>query len=575
MRPLALALPLLAAGFLGAAIAARPVPQKSVKVTFYLSTECPVAAKYTPRIRQIVEDFAVKGVEFESRFPNAADDAAKMAAYLTERELGMTGSLDVGGVQAEADGVRVVPAVVVRDGEGRVLYRGAIDDSRYSDGVKRSYLCDALAAVLKGQTPQPRETESFGCAVQPGPMPPVMEEVSYAGQVAEILNRHCVDCHRPGQVGPFSLIGYENASKWSKMVATVAESRRMPPWPADPNVGEFSHENRLSDAQVETLKRWDAAGAPRGDAANEPPTPTFTSEWGAGEPDIVLEMPEEFSVGADGRDEYWNFVVDPKLKEPVWVSGIDVRPGNTRIVHHVIAFLDDSGQAEKLAASGRAGGYKTFGGVGFVPSGALGGWAPGLRPALLKDGAAMRLEPGTKVILQVHYNKSGKPETDRTKIGLYLAKKPVKERVEIAWLANPAIRIKAGDPAAKFTQTIPIPVDVRLYSLMPHMHYLGRSMKATWVKPDGTEQGLINVPDWSFNWQLQYALKEPLLLPRGSKLRIEATYDNSSANPNNPSDPPRDVRWGEETTDEMMLLVASISVPMLGTRESGLMRGRR
>lgn len=573
MRPLSLALPLAAAALLGAAIAARPVGRTRATVTLYLSTECPVAAKYTPRIQAIVKEFGGKGVEFEAQFPNEADDESKVATYLNERSLGISGQLDQGGVRAEADGIEVVPAVVVRDSEGRVVYRGAIDDSRYSDAVKNPYLRDALTAVLAGQKPETSETEPFGCAVQPGPKPVAMEEVTYCGQVAKIMNEHCVDCHRPGQVGPFSLIGYDNAKKWSKMAAIVTESKRMPPWPAEPGVGEFAHENRLNEAQIETLKRWDAAGAPRGEAAKEPPTPTFDSEWGAGEPDVVLEMAEEFSVSADGRDEYWNFVVDPKLKEPVWVSGIDVRPGNTRIVHHVIAFLDDTGQAEKLAAKGRSGGYKTFGGVGFIPSGALGGWAPGLRPNLLPDGSAMRLEPGTKVILQVHYSKSGKAETDRTKIGLYLAKSPVKERVEIAWLANPVIRIKAGDSAAKFTQTIPIPVDVRLYSLMPHMHLLGRSMKATWIKPDGTEQGLISVPDWNFNWQLQYALKEPLILPRGSKIRIEAVYDNSTGNPNNPSNPPRDVRWGEETTDEMMLLVASISVPMLGTRESGLGRG--
>jgi len=532
------------------------------RVTVYLSTDCPVAAASSPRLVRLVDEYASRGVEFEGLFPNEMETEQGIAKYASERNFKFTVRLDVGGEQAKRDGVEIVPTVIVRNAEGQIVYRGPLDDEKVSTRVTKNYAADALAAVLEGRSPAEKEVEPFGCLLMAGEPVPTMEEVNYADHVAAILNDKCVTCHRPGEVAPFSLIGYENARKWSRMIALVTKDGRMPPWLAADGV-EFAHDLRLDPRQKEILQRWAEADAPQGNPNRIPATPTFPADWAMGTPDMVVQMPEPFQLAAEGEDEYWHFVIKPNLDEPVYVQGIDVRPGNRTVVHHVIAFLDESGASDRLvqASGARSGGYRNGGGgPGFIPSNSFGGWAPGMMPTRLPAGTGFLLKPGTNIVLQVHYHKSGKEETDQTKMALYFAKEEVTKPVSIAWLANPGIRIPAGDPAKSFTQTLPIPVDVTVYSLMPHMHYLGRKMKATVVKPDGTEEVLIQVDDWNFNWQFAYMLKEPYKIKGGSRLRIEATYDNSAENPHQPSNPPRDVRWGEETTDEMMLLVAAISV---------------
>ncbi len=387
---------------------------------------------------------------------------------------------------------------------------------------------------------------------------------TYSGEIANLLNQKCVTCHRPGETGPMSFVGYENAKKYSKMIAFTTGKGKMPPWKTIPVDLEFADDNHLSKEEIEMLASWSENGAPIGDKNAIPPTPEFAEGWKLGQPDALWKVPYEHTLSAEGKDEYWNFVISPDIKEPVWISGIDVKPGNRKIVHHVIAFLDDKGRGKNLVQS-KDGDKKSAylsqgGGVGFTPDGSVGGWAPGTNPSRLPDNAGFLLKPGTDIILQIHYNKSGKVEKDQTEIGVYYNKGKVTEPVELAWMANPLIRIKAGDDKAKFTQSLTLPADIRIYSIMPHMHLLGREMRASATLPNGNTIRLIDVPDWDFNWQLVYGLKEPMVLPKGTKIKIEAVYDNSSNNPHNPSDPPKAVRWGEETTDEMMLLVVAYSV---------------
>lgn len=544
---------------------AGPRPGEKGTVVFYMSTECPVTAAYTSRINRIAEEYSASGFEFTGLYPQASDDDVKVKNFVKERGFKFNCSLDLGGAKAKADGVTTVPTVVVRDSRGQLLYFGAIDDNKVTDLVHSSYLSDALKAIAAGsKISTPQKTVPVGCVLSPGAVPPPLEKVNYAEHVATILNNHCVSCHRPGEVAPFSLVGYDNAKNWAPTVAAVTASKKMPPWKAVPGIGEFKHENRLTDTEIETIKRWADAGAPRGEKSKEPAAPKFSGEWGLGEPDMVMQIPKPFKVSADGQDEYWHFVLKPDIKEPMFVQAIDVKPGNKKIVHHVILWLDESGAADKLLAEkGQNGAYLTFGSPGFMPDNSFGGWAPGMRAERMPEDAGIMLKPGTNVVLEVHYHKSGKEETDQTKVGLYFAKdaKKVSNHVEIAWLANPFIKIKAGLADQKFKQTIPIPTDVKLYSLMPHMHMLGQEMKATYVHPDGTEEPLIYVDDWDWNWQFTYGLKEPKILKKGSKVVIEAIYDNSENNLYNPNKPPKEVTWGEQTTDEMMLLVAAISIP--------------
>ncbi|MBX3096764.1 MAG: redoxin family protein [Fimbriimonadaceae bacterium] len=550
----------LTAGFIAANQDSRQ--DESVKVTFYLSTDCPVAAATSPRIVRLAEKYSNEGVSFEALFPNELETTQGIMQYAKERDFNFPVALDVAGTQARKDGVKIVPTVIVRNASGAIVYRGPLDDEKVSTRVSKSYAADALDAVLAGRTPVQKDVEPFGCFLMAGDPLPTMEEVNYAEHVAEILNEKCATCHRPGEVAPFSIIGYENAKKWSRMIAKVTSEKTMPPWLAADGV-PFAHDLRLSERQIATLKTWAEAGAPQGDESKTPTPPTFPVDWALGTPDLTLEMAEPIKMGAEGEDEYWHFVIKPNITEPVYVQAIDVKPGNRTIVHHVIAFLDESGQSDRLVAApgARSGGYRNSGGgPGFVPSNSFGGWAPGMMPTRLPEGTGFLLKPGTNVVLQIHYHKSGKEEVDQTKMALYFAKEKVEKPVSIAWLANPVIRIPAGNPEVKFTQTIPIPVDITLYNLMPHMHMLGQKMKATLVKPDGSEELLIQVDQWNFNWQFAYSLKTPHKIAAGSKLRIEAEYDNSANNPYQPHNPPKDIRWGEETTDEMMLLVAAISV---------------
>jgi hypothetical protein len=377
--------------------------------------------------------------------------------------------------------------------------------------------------------------------------------------VAPIINEHCVSCHRPGDVGPFSLIGYENAKKYSSMISDSTEAKRMPPWKAVHGYGEFLDENVLTADKKELLKKWHEGGAKRGDKSKEPKPPKFpATEWILGKPDVILSSKKPYKLDSEGDDVYRNFVFDLGNTEPVYVTAMDVLPGNRKVVHHVIAFLDAQGQSvkrEQRNTDGQEGYSTTGGGIGFMPSGALGGWAPGVRPRHTGQGMAFVVQPGTKIVAQVHYHKSGKSEVDQTKLGLYVTKEKPKQTADIYWAANPMFRIPAGAENHKVAWTETVPTDATIYTVMPHMHLLGKSMKAKVIMEDGKEIPLVFVDKWDFNWQLVYALKEPLFVKRGTKISVEAYYDNSTKNLNNPNATPKAVTWGEQTTDEMALLV--------------------
>ena len=388
---------------------------------------------------------------------------------------------------------------------------------------------------------------------------PPKEPVTYAGNVATILNDHCVSCHRPGEVAPFSLVGYDNAKKWSGMISAVTKSGIMPPWKAVHGYGEFRGANLLAPNEIEAIENWYEAGAPRGDAKKEPKPPKFdNAEWRLGKPDMVLSATKSYNLEADGEDVYRNFVIHATWDKPLWVKAMEVKPENRKIVHHVIAFLDDKGQARKREANNKDGqeGYTwDAGGTGFMPSGSLGGWAPGTNPLMADPGLAMKVEPGEDIVLQVHYHKTGKAEADLTRIGLYLAKEPIEKEINLNWIFNFGINIPAGDKAYTARREITWKEDVTLYASMPHMHLLGRKMKSWLELPDGTIKPLIQVDDWDFNWQLTYPFKDPIKVPAGTKQVVEAVYDNSSDNLRNPNNPPKRVGFGEKTTDEMFLMI--------------------
>jgi hypothetical protein len=382
---------------------------------------------------------------------------------------------------------------------------------------------------------------------------PAGGKFTYSGGVGAILLEKCASCHRPGEVSPFSLLTYEDARKRAKQIALLTKSRFMPPWKADSH-GEFVDERRLSDAQIAAIQEWADAGAPQGDPKAAPPIPKFPAGWKLGTPDSVVGLSEPYPVAAEGRDVYRCFVIPTNGTEDRFVKALEVHPGNRTIVHHVIAYLDTSGTARKLDAKDPGPGYQTSGGgPGFVPTGFLGGWAPGNDARFLPPGIGTLLPKGSDIVLEVHYHKSGKPETDQTQVGIFYAKEPINKRVRMLPIINPFFKIPAGAEDHVVNAGMPIFSDITVLGVTPHMHLLGKSMKVTATLPDNTQKQIVNVPDWDFNWQISYVFKEPMKLPAGTKLSLVAHYDNSPKNPHNPNTSPRDVTWGEQTTDEMCI----------------------
>lgn len=409
----------------------------------------------------------------------------------------------------------------------------------------------ALAVLAMLHAPAVAKSES-----KPPSTPPA---VTFNKDVAPLLFKHCASCHRPGEVGPFSLLGYADAKKRAKQLLAVTETRLMPPWKAESH-GQFQNERRLGEAEINTLKKWVASGMEEGKATDLPKPPVFPKGWQIGEPDLVLDPGEDYKVPAEGRDIYRNFVIPTNFDKDRYLRAVEIRAGNARAVHHVLLFLDTSGAARRLDARDPGPGYSTFGGPGFLPSGGVGGWAPGNLPQVLPDGIGHQLPKGADIVMQVHYHPTGKPETDRTRLGLHFTTKPVDKIIRTLPVINFTFNIPPGESHHRVDASFPVLTDVTIHSVTPHMHLLGKEMFVYATLPDGTRKSLVRVPKWDFNWQTTYVYKEPLKLPRGASVRLEAAYDNSESNPNNPSRPPKAVRWGEQTTDEMCIAFLAYTV---------------
>jgi hypothetical protein len=376
-------------------------------------------------------------------------------------------------------------------------------------------------------------------------------EVSYSKDVAPILWKKCVECHRPGEVGPFSLLTYDDAAKRADFLAEVTAAHRMPPWKPVEGYGEFLDERRLSPAEIKTLDAWAHSGAKQGDPDDLPTPPVFHDGWQLGKPDLVLKMSDAIEIPAAGPDVYRCFVLPFDVDTDRVVGGVEFHPGNRRVLHHALFYLDNTGKARKRDEADPGPGYQSFGGIGFAPSGGLGGWAPGANPRRFPPGMAYLLKRNSDLVLQVHYHPDGKPETDQSELAIYFAKPPVSKIVASFPVANFDIHIPPGDANYRLEGSFTLPADIEAVGVTPHMHYLGRDMQLSAELPDGKTIPLIRIDDWDFNWQGQYMYRRSLLLPKGTQIKLTAGYDNSPANPHNPRSPPKDVGYGEQTTDEM------------------------
>ena len=417
--------------------------------------------------------------------------------------------------------------------------------------TKLAVICSAiLLAALASGRPQ---------AQQPAASAP-----TFTRDVAPILYKHCVTCHRPGEIGRMSLLTYEQARPYAKAMANAVTNRTMPPWHADAPAGTFHNERLLSDPERQTLTAWAAGGAPGGDPKDLPAQPAFSEGWSLGKPDVVLEMLEDYPIAAKGTIQCEWFYIPTNFAEAKWVKSIEVRPGNRAAVHHVLVYYrakpdskvppiarpnqkhqanpprDEEGVAERPRRTNLQG----------MPPRLVATYAPGTNPQVAPAGTAFRLEPGGILELQMHYTTTGQPTTDRTKVGVTFSTDPSPREIRAQHFMNMQMKLPANAADVAVTTDLEFLQDATVWGLFPHTHLRGKKWAYTLVLPGGETKSILSVPRYDFNWQTYYMFKEPLQVPKGSKIVSTAWYDNSAANKSNPN-PKVDVGWGDQTWQEM------------------------
>ena len=413
-----------------------------------------------------------------------------------------------------------------------------------------------------GMSPRAQTPTSSPATSAPTTTAPATTAPTFTHDVAPILYANCVECHRAGEIAPMSLITYAEVRPWAKAIVRQVGNGVMPPWHADAPHGTFRNERGLTQAQKDLLEQWTAAGAPEGNPADLPPPPTFAAGWRIGEPDAIFEMQEDYPVPAKGTIEYEHFYIPINFTEERWLQAIEARPGNRRLVHHVLVYYEtpadgprptpvlqpnreDSRITSTQPPQGNRPERRTDG-----VSRLLATYAPGTNPQVFPLGSAVRLPPGGVLHLQLHYTANGTAGTDRTKVGMIFAKEPPEEEVRVSQFINGRFTIPAGASNHEVSTDVTFAQDATLVGLFPHTHVRGKRWTYTLELPDGSSRTLLSVPRYDFNWQTYYLFQEPLQIPKGARIRSTAWYDNSAANRSNP-DPTIDVKWGDQTWEEM------------------------
>jgi len=367
--------------------------------------------------------------------------------------------------------------------------------------------------------------------------------VTWAGDVAPLLYANCVTCHRPGQIAPMSLMTYKEARPWAKSIRRAVTGGIMPPWFASPAHGDFAGDPRLSDKEIEMISRWVATGAPAGDLSTAPAPPSFDSDWRIGTPDLILTM-DPFQVTDDMEDHYQWIKVANTLDHDRWIKQFEVRPTFIAGAHHCLTYVAPADfSVEDIEGAGR------------MEMDFIGGWAPGVMPAKYPEGYGQLLPANKAVFFQMHYHKDPGPGTggiDQTSVGIKFYDQPPENKLTTMWLVDPVLQIPPGEANYRSSSYYEFPHDAVLFDFTPHMHLRGKAMTFTAEYPDGHQQVLLDVPAYDFNWQLTYTPKTPIQVPAGTKVTVDAVFDNSAGNEANP-DPSTMVTWGEKTTDEMMI----------------------
>jgi peroxiredoxin/mono/diheme cytochrome c family protein len=603
--------------FRGKAYALSDFKDSKLVVVAFLGVECPLSKLYAPRLVALAKEYEGKGVTFIGVDPNRHDAVTEMGHYANEHGLTFPLLKDLNNKLADAVGAARVPQVFVLDKDRVVRYSGRVDDQYGFDvgtgyakaTVKNRDLAVAIDELLAGKEVSQPKTEPLGCLIGRVREADPKSEVTYTKQIARIFQDRCVECHRPGQIGPFALENYEEAVGWAEMIEEVVRDNRMPPWHPSPKFGHFVNDLSLSADEKELIYKWVAAGAPEGDPKDLPAAKEYAGSWSIpGGPDAVFYMSDEpVDVPAEGTVAYRYYVVDTGFTEDKWVKVAECMPDNRGVVHHIIVFLKPPGGGlfgggqrggQSTAAAGQkkdeqatttqtaAVGEGTPGDAkpgdgkptadapparegrsgrgaarGQASFGQLCGFAPGTRPYVLPEGMAKLIPAGWQLVFQMHYTPNGSPQKDRSSVGIkFCDPSTVKYRVATANAANPFFEIPAGDSNYLVESNRTYGKDVLLLSVFPHMHLRGKDFNYEVTYPDGRKETIMDMPRYDFNWQTSYVFTEPLKLPGGTKLHCTAHFDNSEDNPANP-DSSKPVKWGDQTWEEMMIGWFDIAVP--------------
>jgi peroxiredoxin len=533
---------------------------REIVVVAFLGTECPLAKLYAGRLQKIADDYADRGVAVVAVMSNSQDSLSDIAAYAQQHEVKFPVLKDRRNEVADQFGAERTPEVFMLDRERAIRYHGRVDD-QYLVGVirdkpTREDLQVAIDELLAKKPVSVAQTDVTGCVIGRAHEPKPNSDVTYTRDIAPILNARCVQCHRAGEIGPFELTSYEEASGWGEMMAEVVREKRMPPWHADPKHGKFANDRTMPAAEKELLYKWVKNGCPEGDSKDLPTAPVFTAGWQLPrEPEAVIAMPKPFSVPADagrGGVPYQHIRVPTGFTEDKWVLATEVQPGNRAVVHHVIAYVEPPG--------GRGRRDWVF----------LSAYVPGFRCVPLPTGHAKRIPANSTLVFEMHYTPNGSVQEDKTSIGFVFADpKEIDNEVITAEIGNIDFVIPPGEAEHVVTATSqPTKQEVTLLSMSPHMHLRGAAFRYELMLPTGEREVLLDVPKYDFNWQTRYVLAEPRKLPAGSVIYCRAVYDNSDSNLANP-DPSTKVRWGDQSWEEMMLGFFDVVLPRDDERRAG------
>ena len=535
---------------------------------------CPIVRNAMPRFRELRDEYAAKGVQFFLINSNLQDHTATIAAEAEEFDYDIPILIDDTQIIGESlNLVRTGEVFVLDPKTWTVTYTGALDDrltyEKQKSEAKEHYLKDALDNMLAEQPVARASTDPLGCLINfpEQTARAAHADISYSEQIAPMLEENCVSCHRQGGIGPWAMTDYNMVRGFSLMIREVVRTKRMPPWHADPNHGNFSNDRSLTPEQTQTLVHWIEAGAPRG--AGPDPLAEIDHNWGEwavaepdlGEPDYIIDIPAE-EIPATGVVDYKYHYVQNTIGKDVWVKAAEVLPGDRGVLHHVITtygFLETEGRRKgRLKREGQGG---------------LRGYVPGMTSQKFPQGTGVYLPADATLEFQVHYTTNGKATVDESRLGIWVYEEPPEHQVFSMILLNGRIKIPAGAKAHKEYAERVIPKDALVYNLLPHAHFRGKASEFSVVYPDGSEEVLLSVPNYDFNWQTTYELTEPKWIPAGSKIVHTTWWDNSAQNPANP-DPSIDVYWGEQSWEEM--LFGAILMRFLDDEEvAALKAGRR